>query len=39
METFGMGKRSKNKYKSGGTKACETDVVKEYFINPIIKNE
>ena len=34
-----MGERSKNKYKFGGTKVCEVEEIKEYFINPKIENE
>ena len=39
MEMFSMGERSKSKRKFGGTKVCEVDEVREYFINPKIKNE
>ena len=31
---FSMEERSKSKRKFGGTKVCEADKVREYFINP-----
>ena len=34
MEKFSMDERSKSKLKFGGTKVCEADEVREYFINP-----
>ena len=34
-----MGGRSKNKHKFGGTKVCEAEKVREYFINPKTENE
>ena len=39
MEIFSMGERSKSKHKFGGLKVCETDKVREYFINPKTENE
>ena len=39
MEIFGKGGRSQSKHKFGGKKFCEADEVREYFINPEIKNE
>ena len=39
MEMFSMGERSKSKDKFGGTKVCEAEEVREYFINPKIENE
>ena len=39
MEMFNMGERSKSKRKFGWTKVCETDEVRQYFINPKIENE
>ena len=35
---FSMEERSKSKRKFGGTKVCEADKVREYFINPKIEN-
>ena len=37
MEIFSMLERSKSKHKFGGTKVCEANEVREYFIN-ILEN-
>ena len=34
-----MGERSKSKHKLGANKVCESDIVKQYFINPKIEYE
>ena len=34
-----FGERNKSKHKFGGTKVCEAEEVREYFINPKIENE
>ena len=39
MEMISMGERGKTKHKFGGTKICEVEEVREYFINPKIENE
>ena len=39
MELFTMGERSKSKLKLGGAKVCEAGKVRDYFINPEVKNE
>ena len=39
MAIFSMGERSKSKRKFGGTKVCEADEVREYFINPKTENK
>ena len=39
MVFFIIGERNKSKRKSGGTKACKADEVREYFKNPKIEND
>ena len=39
MEIIRIGKQSKSKHKFGGTKACESDEIRECFINPNIEDE
>ena len=39
MAIFSVGERSKSKRKFGGTKVCEADEVREYFINPKTENK
>ena len=39
MEIFSKGGRNQSKHKFGRKKFCEADEVREYFINPEIKNE
>ena len=39
VEMFSMGEQSKSKHKFGGTKVCEADEVKGYFINPKTENK
>ena len=39
MESFSISGRSKSKHKFGGVKVCKANEVREYFINPEIKNE
>ena len=36
---FSMTERKVNKHKFAGTKVCETEKVREHFINPKIQNE
>ena len=39
LEMFSMQERRINEHKLDGTKVCEAEEVKEYFLNPEIANE
>ena len=39
MEMFSMGESSKSRRKFVGTKVCESERVREYFINSKIENK
>ena len=39
MEMFSMEESSKTRRKFGGTKVCESERVREYFVNPKIENK